>query len=479
MKTTRRIISTILAVCLLASLCCTAAFAADLRLNDGSIKWHQTGYVANDEDPADPNNSEDPADPNNSEDPANPNNSEDPANPNNSEDPANPDNPADPADNPADPSANPADPSANPEDPANPSPNPNSFSMVSDLNVYMPNLPEVGMKIEDASLGIYSCNGTVSVKSVKWLKAKAEGDPVADKYTAVTEETFGKEKYAIQLELECLKDYAIFYYSVNVTLNGMKCQNVDLKGSDLCVATFEFWELSDDVYLNVETVEPTIGGIASDKAFIANLNSDYYVDRNTVKWYRIDSGSNSGSVELIAGREFEEGKIYAIEFLLNKVESPADPANPARRANSENPEEPVDPVDPAVPVNPAEPTTEGKLHILLNGIDVDYTFTDDGMMKVYYAFSKLEKVEEDEQPKSAYQIAPAYKIMDSVTVGDLSGDKKVEMTDVVELQRIIAKLAKITNVADKFAADTNGDGRITMEDVTTMQKYIAKLIEKL
>ncbi len=464
MKTTKRIISTILAVCLLASLCCTAAFAADLRLNDGSIKWHHTGSAVNDEDPANPDN---PADP------------------------ANPDNPADPADNPVDPSANPDDPAnPNPPEPNPADPALEGVIILGGVNIYMSNLPQVGMKIEDASQGIFSCDGAVTVDSIAWLKANPEyvytedyedvihyadmedggyADYYADmdageqadeedsgyavsKYIPVTEDVFGKDKYAVQIVLRAVKDVATFADYVIATVNGMQAADVEMKGTDTCIVTFEFWELSDAVYLNIETAVPMVGGIASNMAYIANLNSDYYIDRNAVAWYRFaveDDKLENG--ELVTGQEFDFNYRYAIELYISDL--------------SEN-----------------ETSEDAKLHILLNGRDVEYTYTneDKSMIRVFYVYDAYDMVNVDgEQVKGLVDTAPVYKIMDSVTVGDLSGDKKVEMTDVVELQRIIAKLAKLTNSADKFAADTNGDGVINMEDVTTMQKYIAKLIEKL
>ncbi|MDD5923393.1 MAG: leucine-rich repeat protein [Clostridia bacterium] len=61
------------------------------------------------------------------------------------------------------------------------------------------------------------------------------------------------------------------------------------------------------------------------------------------------------------------------------------------------------------------------------------------------------------------------------TTGDINGDGKVTMEDVVILQKHIAKLVSFTD-EQKLLADVDHDGKITMVDVTTMQKYIAKLI---
>ncbi|MCR5636554.1 MAG: dockerin type I repeat-containing protein [Clostridiales bacterium] len=342
--------------------------------------------------------------------------------------------------------------------------------IIGGVNVYMSNLPQVGMKIDEASQGIFACDGAVIVDSVAWLKKNPEyvhvEETISDngsssteggaynvsKYIPVTEEVFGKDTYAVDIVLRADKDVAVFADYLIATVNGMQAADVEMKGRDTCIVTFEFWELSDAVYLNIETAEPMVGAIASNMAYIANFNSNYYIDRNTVEWYRFaPEDENLTHAELVTGKEFEFGYRYAIELYIGVL--------------SED--------------NVAE---DAKLHILINGRDVEYTYTkeDKSMIRVYYVYDAYDMVNVDgDQAEGVDGAAPAYKIMDSVTVGDLSGDKKVEMTDVVELQRIIAKLAEITNSADRLAADTNGDGIINMEDVTTMQKYVAKLIEKL
>ena len=62
-----------------------------------------------------------------------------------------------------------------------------------------------------------------------------------------------------------------------------------------------------------------------------------------------------------------------------------------------------------------------------------------------------------------------------VILGDVDGDGFVTMTDVVMLQKAIAKLTTFSE--DQITiADVNFDSKNTMEDVVTIQKYIAKLI---
>ena len=60
-------------------------------------------------------------------------------------------------------------------------------------------------------------------------------------------------------------------------------------------------------------------------------------------------------------------------------------------------------------------------------------------------------------------------------LGDVNGDGKATMEDVVLLQKYIAKLVELIPEQLKLA-DVNGDGDVNMLDVTTIQKYIAKLI---
>ncbi|MCR5636337.1 MAG: hypothetical protein K6F76_04045 [Clostridiales bacterium] len=64
---------------------------------------------------------------------------------------------------------------------------------------------------------------------------------------------------------------------------------------------------------------------------------------------------------------------------------------------------------------------------------------------------------------------------DGVKLGDADGDGDVTMTDVVAVQRYIAKLIEF-KPEQLAAADVDGNGFVNMEDVVAMQKYIAKLI---
>jgi len=60
--------------------------------------------------------------------------------------------------------------------------------------------------------------------------------------------------------------------------------------------------------------------------------------------------------------------------------------------------------------------------------------------------------------------------------GDADKSGKVDMMDVVTIQKFIAE---IEVDIDEVAADVSLNGRATMMDVTTLQRFIAKLIDKL
>ncbi|MCR5635840.1 MAG: dockerin type I repeat-containing protein [Clostridiales bacterium] len=62
-------------------------------------------------------------------------------------------------------------------------------------------------------------------------------------------------------------------------------------------------------------------------------------------------------------------------------------------------------------------------------------------------------------------------------IGDVDGDGKCAMQDVVETQRYIAKLKGLTDKQLKAADVDEPYGEVNMIDVVCMQKYIAKLID--
>ncbi|HEY3283144.1 MAG TPA: dockerin type I domain-containing protein, partial [Armatimonadota bacterium] len=64
-----------------------------------------------------------------------------------------------------------------------------------------------------------------------------------------------------------------------------------------------------------------------------------------------------------------------------------------------------------------------------------------------------------------------------VAFGDLNGDGKVSITDVVTALRGVAGLVTLTD-AQKLAADVNGDGKFNISDVVMMLRFVAGLITK-
>ena len=60
--------------------------------------------------------------------------------------------------------------------------------------------------------------------------------------------------------------------------------------------------------------------------------------------------------------------------------------------------------------------------------------------------------------------------------GDVNNDRKIDLQDVVMIQRFIARLKKLYG-NDIIAADLDNNGSIDMNDVVLFQKYIADLTD--
>lgn len=66
-----------------------------------------------------------------------------------------------------------------------------------------------------------------------------------------------------------------------------------------------------------------------------------------------------------------------------------------------------------------------------------------------------------------------FVLLSEVKLGDVNGDGNINITDVTDIQRHIAKL-KLLEGDFLRAADVNGDETINITDATAVQKYIAK-----
>jgi len=66
-------------------------------------------------------------------------------------------------------------------------------------------------------------------------------------------------------------------------------------------------------------------------------------------------------------------------------------------------------------------------------------------------------------------------VSNTLRLGDADGDSTVSMSDVVAMQKAIAKLDTLSG-AHLMAADINRDGDVTMNDVVLLQQHIAHLI---
>ena len=76
-----------------------------------------------------------------------------------------------------------------------------------------------------------------------------------------------------------------------------------------------------------------------------------------------------------------------------------------------------------------------------------------------------------------YQYAKAqnipYILLDSVLLGDANGDGNVNISDVTDIQRVVAEMDTFDDLRQK-AADINGDGVVTIDDATFLQTYLAE-----
>ena len=64
-------------------------------------------------------------------------------------------------------------------------------------------------------------------------------------------------------------------------------------------------------------------------------------------------------------------------------------------------------------------------------------------------------------------------LLDSVLLGDANGDGYVNISDVTDIQRVVAEMDTFDDLRQK-AADINGDGVVTIDDATFLQTYLAE-----
>lgn len=81
------------------------------------------------------------------------------------------------------------------------------------------------------------------------------------------------------------------------------------------------------------------------------------------------------------------------------------------------------------------------------------------------------------QPVYDFKEGKAVKTPDlSYKPGDVNGDGRVSIDDVLMLQKFLAKMMDL-NPLQRAAGDVNHDGKITVDDVIMIQRYLAKEIE--
>lgn len=77
----------------------------------------------------------------------------------------------------------------------------------------------------------------------------------------------------------------------------------------------------------------------------------------------------------------------------------------------------------------------------------------------------------------AHEFAVAHSIpcvlLDSVLLGDATGDGNLNINDVTSIQRAVAEIGTLGDLRQK-AADVNADGVVTIDDATILQMYLAE-----
>lgn len=64
-------------------------------------------------------------------------------------------------------------------------------------------------------------------------------------------------------------------------------------------------------------------------------------------------------------------------------------------------------------------------------------------------------------------------LLDSVLLGDATGDGNLNINDVTSIQRAVAEIGTLDDLRQK-AADVNADGVVTIDDATILQMYLAE-----
>ena len=59
-------------------------------------------------------------------------------------------------------------------------------------------------------------------------------------------------------------------------------------------------------------------------------------------------------------------------------------------------------------------------------------------------------------------------------LGDVTGDKNISLSDVLEMQKHLANIVKLSDIQQK-CGDIDGNGNITVSDVINLQKFIAQI----
>ncbi|MCR5635929.1 MAG: hypothetical protein K6F76_01940 [Clostridiales bacterium] len=101
--------------------------------------------------------------------------------------------------------------------------------------------------------------------------------------------------------------------------------------------------------------------------------------------------------------------------------------------------------------------------------DADYLEDDDATFYMNNIYSGMWDIEDQSELIGSHTLVKRFML------GDADGDNTTSMTDVVIMQKAIAKLDTLSG-AHFNAADIDSDGDLTMTDVVLLQKHIANLI---